>query len=224
MTKPILKLQAQTLRKKGFSLRDISLRLSISKSSASMWCRGIPLSKEQVQELLRLKDKNMARGRLRGALFQKMKKIKTIQRAEKEAKKLKSLRKKEFFIAGLALYLAEGSKRMGRVQFVNSDPKVINFMLKWFKHFYNITSADIRCTVLINQVHRSRDAEIKKFWQKYLKIKSKQFTDIRYIKAKQKKIYANHNNYFGTFSFRINKSSKLLYTLNAFSSRLLTLI
>lgn len=223
MTKSLLKLRAQKLRRNGLSLKDIGQRLSVAKSSVSIWCRDIPLSQDQIKNLLKLKEKIMMRGRLKGALSQKTKKLRAIQEAEAEAIKIKRLTRKEFFIAGIALYLAEGSKKMGRVQFVNSDPKVINFMLKWFKKFYNITPVDIKCTILINQIHQLRDGQIKKFWQKYLKIKSEQFTNIRYIKTKQKKIYANYNNYFGTFSFRINRSSKLLYRLNAFSSRLITL-
>ena len=224
MSKPILKLKSQQLRKKGLSLKDISIHLGVAKSSVSAWCKNIRLSKKQLEKILSLKEGRIAQGRLKGALFQKNKKIKIIKMAQKEAIELRKLTKNEFFIAGLALYLAEGSKKMGRVQFVNCDPMVIRFMLKWFSKFYNITQSDIRCTVLINHVHKQRGNKIYKFWQEYLKIKPEQFTKIRYITTKQKKIYPNHDNYFGTFSFRVNKSSRLLYRLNAFSDRMLRIV
>ena len=117
--------------------------------------------------------------------------------------------------------MAEGSKKMGRVQFTNSNPRVINFMIKWFNYFYDVTRENIKCSILINRIHRKRDSKIKQFWQKYLRIKPEKFNDVRYIKTKQKKVYANHDNYFGTFSFRVNKSSRLLYRLNAFADRLI---
>jgi len=188
----------------------------------SLWCKNIRLSDEQMRKLLKSKKKAINAGLVKGTMLQKNKKINALKLADLEAKKLKRLTRGEFWIAGLALYLAEGSKKMDRAQFTNSDPRVINFMLKWFKQFHNITADNIKCSILINSIHKKRDAQIKKFWQKYFNIKPKQFTSIRYIETRQRKIYANHNNYFGTFSFRINKSTHLLYRLKATIDRLLT--
>ncbi len=195
--------------------------LKVSIGSVSLWCRDIRLSGPQKAQLFKSKHALMAYGRMKGAMFQIAKKRKAILSAKNEAKKLDKLKKSEFFIAGLALYLAEGSKKMGRVQFTNSDPRVINFMIKWFNYFYDVTRENIKCSILINRIHRKRDSKIKQFWQKYLRIKPEKFNDVRYIKTKQKKVYANHDNYFGTFSFRVNKSSRLLYRLNAFTDRLI---
>ena|SRR3989338_8094362 len=215
------KLEAHSLRRLGHSINYIADKLSVSKGSISIWCRDIELSPAQIKKLLKSKNQGITRGRLKGALMQKMKRINAIKLAEKEAKKMGSVSKNQFWFAGLALYLAEGSKKMGRVQFTNSDPRVINFMLRWFQVFYGISANNLRCSVLINIIHKIRDEKIKKFWQKYLKIKSDRFTNIRYVKTKQRKIYANYENYYGTFSFRINKSTHLLYKLNALTNRLL---
>ena len=223
MAKFFQKIKAREFRKKGASIKDIAKKLSISVSSASLWCRDIKLSEAQLKRIFKVKSGKMLAGRMKGALFQKTRKQNVIKSAIAEAKKLKRLSRKELFMAGLALYLAEGSKKMGRVQFTNSDSRVINFMLNWFQSFFSITKDDIKCSILINQIHRERDKKIKSFWQKYLKIRPEKFNDIRYIKTRQKKIYANHNSYFGTFSFRVNKSSRLLYRLNAFTDRILAL-
>lgn len=217
------KIKARELRKNGNSIKDIAKKLAVSVSSASLWCRDIRLSEAQLKKIFKTKSKKIIAGRMKGALFQRMRKRNAIKLAKEEARKLKKLNSDELFIAGLALYLAEGSKKMGRVQFTNSDPRIINFMLIWFKRFFNITKNDIKCSILINQIHEERDGQIKNFWQKYLKIKPEKFNQIRYIKTKQKKIYANYNSYFGTFSFRVNKSSRLLYRLNAFTDRMLSL-
>lgn len=221
MAKFYQKIQARELRRRGNSIKDIARKLRVSSGSASLWCRDIKLSEKQLKKIFKTKSKKILAGRMKGALFQKTRKQNVIKSAVVEAKRLKRLNRGELFIAGLSLYLAEGSKKMGRAQFTNSDPRVINFMLKWFQKFFDITKNDIKCSILINQIHRERDRKIKSFWQKYLKIKAEKFNDIRYIKTKQKKVYANHNKYFGTFSFRINKSSRLLYRLNAFIDRML---
>ena len=223
MAKFFQKIKARELRTKGTSIKDIAKKLSVSVGSVSLWCGDIKLSEAQLEKIFKTKSKKMIAGRMKGALFQKTRKQKTIKLARVEARELKKLSRGELFIAGLALYLAEGSKKMGRVQFTNSDPRVINFMLSWFQRFFRVTRNDIKYSILINQIHRKRDKKIKSFWQKYLRVKPERFNDIRYIKTKQKKVYANHDNYFGTFSFRVNKSSRLLYRLNAFMDRMLVL-
>ncbi len=96
-------------------------------------------------------------------------------------------------------------------------------MLRWFKKFYNISKQDIKCSIIINHIHQTRDSIIKEYWQTYLIIHPGRFTDVRYVKTKQSKVYQNHDNYFGTFSFRINKSTQLLNILNALTNRLLNL-
>ncbi|MDP3697700.1 MAG: hypothetical protein Q8R55_06870 [Candidatus Taylorbacteria bacterium] len=222
MAKFLIKSSARELRKQGGSIKDIARILSVSQSTASLWCRDIKLSKKQINRLLKSKGNNITRGRLRGAQIQREKRINAIKLAVKEAKKLKKLTNNEYFIAGLALYLAEGSKKMDRAQFTNTNPAVIKFMLKWFSKFYNVSRENIKYTILINKIHKDRDMELKRFWQKYLKLKPESFTNIRYIKTRQKKVYSNHDNYYGTFSFRINKSTHLLYKLNALTTRLLS--
>lgn len=223
MAKFETKITARKLRTQGGSIKDIAKHLQISRSTVSVWCRDITLSPTQIQQLLKSKENNITAGRLRGAQIQKERRLDRIKMAEQEASHLKSLTENEFFIAGLALYLAEGSKRMGRVQFTNSDPRVIKFMLRWFKKFYNTSKQDIRCSIIINHIHQTRDSIIKEYWQKFLTIQPERFTDIRYTKTKQVKIYQNHDTYFGTFSFRINKSTQLLNRLNALTNILLGL-
>ncbi len=223
MAKYRTRITARQLRTQGASIKDIAKQLKISPSTASIWCRDIILSPTQIRQLLKSKEKNITAGRLRGAQIQRERRLDRIRAAEQEAYRLKSLTDNEFWIAGLALYLAEGSKRMGRVQFTNSDPRIIKFMLRWFKKFYNISKHEIKCSIIINHIHQSRDSIIKEYWQKYLTIPLERFTDIRYVKTKQLKVYENHNNYFGTFSFRINKSTQLLNRLNALTNRLLSL-
>lgn len=223
MAKNELRVRAQKLRNGGSSINDIAKTLNVSKSSVSLWCRSIKLSKEQLQKILNTKYNLIKRGRMKGAKSQHLKRIDSIRRAKEEAKNLKRLGSKEFFIAGLALYLAEGTKTYGTVQFTNSDKRIIRFMIKWFNRYFNIPKSDIKFSVHINEIHQNREKEIIKFWANYLKLKPPNLNKIRYVKTIAKKQYKNHSKYYGTIDFRVKRSTALLYKLNALTDRLLTL-
>lgn len=55
--------KAKGLRQKGFSYNEIAKRLNVAKSSISLWCRDIKLSKKQRDRLKKIKLKGAARGR-----------------------------------------------------------------------------------------------------------------------------------------------------------------
>ena len=222
MAKSELKIKAKKLRISGKSIKDIARITGASQGTVSLWCRDIKLSSKQLKKLLGKKEYLIARGRLKGANFQRMRRVNAIKGAVQEAKRLSKPTEKEFFIAGLALYLAEGTKTYGTVQFTNSNKKIIKFMIEWFKHFYNIDDMGVKFSVHINIIHKNREKEIISFWKKYLRTKPENFTSIRYTKTIQAKKYKNHNSYYGTIDFRIKKSTNLLYRLNALTDRLLS--
>jgi hypothetical protein len=221
MAKHLLKIKAIALRKNGTSIKDIAKRLEVSQGIVSLWCRGINLSKEQITKLIKSKKSKITAGRLKGALAQKTKRLNYIEEMEVEARSLGKLSKNELFVSGLALYLAEGTKGYSTVQFTNKDPLVIKFMLRWFKEIYSIDVNDMKCSLIINSSHTHRDYEIRKFWSNCLGINKDRFTKTRFVLAKHKKIFDNPNEYRGTFNFRILKSSRLLYKINAYCSQLL---
>ncbi|MEX2090665.1 MAG: hypothetical protein WD989_00845 [Candidatus Paceibacterota bacterium] len=223
MAKSDLKIKARKLRSSGKSVKDISKIIGVSQSTISLWCRDIKLTEQQLNKILSEKGHLILQGRLKGANFQKMKRINAIKIAVQEAKKLNKLSEREFFMTGLALYLAEGTKTYGTVQFTNSNKKIIRFMIDWFRRFYNINNMDIKFSIHINAIHKNREKEIVSFWRRYLRTKPKNFTNIRYVKTRPAKKYENHNTYYGTMDFRIKKSTNLLYKLNALTDRFLTI-
>lgn len=223
MAKSELKLKARELRDSGKSIKDIARITGTSQSTVSLWCRDIRLTDKQLERILGEKEYLIARGRLKGANFQRMKRVNAIKIATQESLRLNKLTEKEFFMAGLALYLAEGTKTYGTVQFTNSNIKIIKFMIDWFRHFYDISNAEVKFSIHINSIHRNREEEVMSFWKKHLRVKTGNFTRIRYIKTKPAKKYENHNIHYGTVDFRIKKSTSLLYKLNALTDRLLSI-
>jgi tRNA G10 N-methylase Trm11 len=214
MAKSILKLKARKMRQDGESIRAIASTLVLPKSTISLWCRDIELSKQQIAKLLVNKENGMRLGQINGALIQKKRRLHKIAMYEKEGiERMKKMSEADFFTAGLALYLGEGTKKNRRIEFINSDPRVIKFMVQWFEKFFSVKRADFTASVVINDSHMERENTVNKFWAHYLDFKPEQFRKMVFVKSRQKKVYENHHNYFGTFRFRILKSTDLCYKI-----------
>ena len=79
MTKSFPKIAAQNLRRRGYSFKDIAIKLSVSKSTVSRWCRGIKLTEKQKNKLFFKKVKGLKQGRIKGILTQKQKRLEKIK-------------------------------------------------------------------------------------------------------------------------------------------------
>ena len=221
MAKSKLRLEARELRQKGESIIIIAKKLGISKGTVSKWCRDIVLSEEQILKLLNNKSLGLKRAQLKGALVQKTRRLARVEEYIREGcKKFERFTPDQFFVAGLALYLAEGRKTL-RVVFTNSDPRIIKFMLKWFEKFFEISSDRISFYVYINEIHRNREKIVIDYWSNYLKVPLSHFKRVTFIKSVQKKVYANHNSHYGTLHFEVLKSSDLLYRIKGLFEGLL---
>ena len=176
---------------------------------------------EQIAKLLNNKFLGLKRAQLKGALFQKTRRLARIEEYIREgSKKFEKFNDDQFFVAGLALYLAEGRKTQ-RVVFTNSDPRIIKFMLRWFKKFFKISSDQISFYVYINEIHRNREKIVVDYWSNYLRVLLSHFKRVTFIKSVQKKIYENHNTHYGTLHFEVLKSSDLLYRIKGLIEGLL---
>jgi predicted transcriptional regulator len=105
MAKTQEKMQAQQLRKKGFSVSEIAKKLDVSKGSVSAWCSEIILTKAQSNRIRHRQIKAGAVGRERGAEANRQKRLQAIVRESERAKKmLGSLSKRDLFMVGIGLY------------------------------------------------------------------------------------------------------------------------
>lgn len=214
MAKSIERLKARDLRKSGFSIKEIAKKTNVSKSTVSRWCNDIELTKEQIQKLDENQILGAYRGRLIGARIQLEKRLKIISDFKKLGKKeIGNLSNRDLLIAGLSLYLGEGDKKRNQVQFTNSDPEIIKFMIKWFKFIMEVSQNRFTLNILINKLHKNRAENILSFWSDITGMPSYQFNKTIFIKSKSKKIYENSDKYFGTLAIRVKKSSKIQYKI-----------
>ncbi len=214
MAKFLLKLKARKLRKRGLSVLKIAEYLGVSKSSVSVWTRDIILSVEQAEKLKKSMLKGAELGRFKGSLVQKQRRLKRIEEAKREGiKKLANLQEREFLVAGLALYWGEGSRKSQEVEFCNSDPRMIQFLLLWLQKCLNVPISDIRCKVGINEIHRKREQTVKDYWSNITGISLSQFRKTNFKRVKNKKVYENFNEHFGTLSISVAKPSRFYFKI-----------
>lgn len=217
MAKSFEKLEARKLRKKGTSIRDIAARLSISKSSASIWCQDIELTPEQTVILIKnAHDKGM-KGRLMGA---KMQRDERIQRESNYKtigiRKVGFLNKRELFLVGSALYWAEGSKKSNQLVFTNSDPVMITLFMRWITECLEVDRGRLYCRLMVNQEHGYRVKNIERYWSNLTGISLNKFRRTLLRKAKSVKIYENPELYYGTLHMRVQRSTNLLYEIRGY--------
>lgn len=214
MAKSLLKIEARKLRSKGKSINEIVGKVNAAKSTISLWTRDIILSREQLEKLRKKQLRGSEIGRLKGALIQKGRREKLLRDSAKEGTaKLKRLTNREFLIAGTALYWGEGCKKSRDVEFCNSDQRLIKFMVNWLKTVWQLNNEELTCRVEINGIHKPRESLVKSYWSNYLDIPLSQFRKTSFSKIKSKKIYANHNNYYGTLIVRVVKPARFYYRI-----------
>lgn len=216
MAKYKLRLQARELRKEGSSIKQIAQQLGVAKSSVSWWVRDITLTEIQIAILKKREIKGSERGRFKSAQIKKEKRVRYIEEFDKAGiQKIPKLNKKELFILGLGLYWAEGGKsiRNRRVEFCNSDPGMIKFLMLWLTTCFGVSREDIRFVVGINQVHAAREAVVKKYWSEITEIPLDQFRKTSFKKVLNTKVYDNFESHYGTLSVLVVKSTSLYFEI-----------
>ena len=199
-------------RKKGMSLSDLSEKYKLAKSTVSLWCRSVAISTHARNMIKKKWLKNTAAARVKGTLKNKQKRADSIEREFRTAQSMiGALTHRDVLIIGMALYWAEGSKKEvgSGFSFINSDPEMIKIMHTWLKDVVHITSDQVVLNVCINDVHRDRQDEILKFWSNLLDCPIGCFGNTIFIKVSHRRVYANHERYFGMLRIRVKSSSWL---------------
>ncbi|MFJ9347791.1 hypothetical protein [Streptomyces sp. NPDC101237] len=156
-----LRARARELRLRGWTYDRIEAELGCSRSSVSLWVRDLPKpERRDPKEQARL----AARKRWEHELA-----VRDEARRETKAaarREIGELADRELFMAGVALYWAEGTKdkphaRRERIAFVNSDPDVIRLFLAWLD-LLGVERERVGYRVMI---HESADAgAAEKYW------------------------------------------------------------
>jgi hypothetical protein len=214
MAKSKERLSARNLRKRGFSVKLIAKQLRVSKSTVSLWVRDIVLTIQQQEKLKKQSIVGAERGRLLGSLKQKEGRLKRIEEGKLFGiQRVNNVSERDFFLSGIALYWAEGNKKMKKIEFCNSDPNLVRFLIAWFQRFFELKREDFKCYVGVNLIHKKREEQIKKYWSTVTGFSLDQFTKTSFKKSKPHKIYENFHDHYGTLSVKVLKSARILYRM-----------
>ncbi|MHB1316482.1 MAG: hypothetical protein ACYCZW_01350 [Minisyncoccota bacterium] len=204
------------MRRKGMSLLEISRKISVSKSTVSVWCEDIVLTKKQISKLLNNRNNFLTTGRMMGAAVNKRKKQGAIKEADSFGENfIKNLSQRELVLVATALYWAEGSKSdsTSRFMFVNSDPEMILIMKVFLVSVIGVSIDDIVCSIQINRIHEKRIIVVLNFWKNLLRLQDGQMRKPYFVDTKVHKVYDNYENYFGVCRLIVSKSSQLKYKM-----------
>lgn len=210
MAKLQVKVKAIGLRRSGLSCIEIAEQLNISKETVSIWCRDIQLSSEEVELFIAKRRDARNRGRLMGANTNRELREQRVREAEQWAKGIigNSLSERDVLLTGIGLYWGEGAKGR-KLTFTNSSPDILFFIKKWFELVLAVPPEDFLVRVYINEAHRERYATVKSFWMERLSLPGEQFYEPTFLKTRLRKVYENHETYYGVVALRIRKSTAL---------------
>ena len=195
-----LKERAISLRKKGFSFREISEVLYISKSTASLWLKDVELSVKAKDRIKKLGIEGREKGNItrREATEKENKLIR--RKSEEILEELKNIENNISFskLICAILYWCEGGKLDGgRMSYINSDPSMVSYFLKMFRKSFNISESKFRISIHLHSYHNPKK-QIE-FWSKVTNIPSRQFIK-PFLKKNSGKI--KRDNYQGCISIR----------------------
>ncbi len=202
--KPLIELRekAIVLRKQGLSYKEIREKISVAKSSLSLWLKGISLSEKDRKRLYTKNIHLMARG----AQSQKERRKREVEALLAESAKdiFLPLSRESLRLMGAALYWAEGSKG-GVMCFTNSDPHLILFFVRWIEAMFHIRANTLKGR--INMYPQQNEKALKHFWSELTGIPIERFGK-SFVKPLSKN-YKKNNLYYGTMRIEVPKSVDL---------------
>ncbi|MGX1671590.1 hypothetical protein [Streptomyces sp. NPDC055400] len=153
--------RARELRLQGWTYDQIQVELGCSKGSISLWVRDLPKPERR-----RTPEEASAIARRGWEATLRRRDEERQQTKQSASDEIGTMSDRELFLTGVSLYWAEGSKtkphrRQERVDFINSDPDMIEVYLAWLR-LLGVAPERLRFHVHIHETADVADAE--NFW------------------------------------------------------------
>ena len=220
--KDALHARARELREQGLNYEEIAAALGVSKSSISLWVRDMPRPERLSYEECR---KRAAEGsRLYWETERPVREARREEVRAAAAGQIGTLSKREILIAGAIAYWCEGAKtkprrRQDRVVFVNSDPALIRFFLR-FLDAVGIGREDLTYRVHIHEAADVPGAE--RFWQRVTQADPRQFRRTVLKTHNPRTVRTNvGDDYHGCLRVEVRRSANLYRQIEGWSSAIM---
>jgi len=176
-----LKTKVQNLRMKGKTYTEILalLEVPVAKSTISVWCREIPMTRGQKERIETISQERLIQSRIKA--------LEAIRNSRNEY--LANLHRKNSGLSTVindkdsakvvlaALYMAEGKKNTDHLMFGNSDPLIVSLFLKLLRACYELDETKFRCTL---QCRADQNIpRLEEYWHNVTKIPKNQFYSAR---------------------------------------------
>jgi hypothetical protein len=205
-----LRAKARDLREQGLGYEEIVTELGVSKSSVSLWVRDMPrppgLSYEESRK--RSADGVRRYWAIEGPIREAERKAISATAATQ----IGQLNDREILIAGAIAYWCEGVKnkpyrRTDRVAFMNSDPRLIRFFLR----FLEAAGVEREGLVYRLQIHETADIEAaQRFWLDVTQAHPTQFRRPTLKRHNPKTVRKNTgSDYHGCLRVDVRRGSRL---------------
>lgn len=187
MSKKAEKEQALSLRKRGFTLREIARYTNVSVSTLSLWFKEEPWSKRITEDNQKRASKENSKrisllNTARGNQYKKL-----YAEAERSAvTEFKHYKANPLFIAGLMLYMGAGDSKDARlIRLANTQVEIHRIFIAFLNEFLGVPREKIRFWVLL---YPDLDPErTSRIWAKALKLPLSQFHKYQVIQGKSTK-------------------------------------
>ncbi|MGW0626524.1 hypothetical protein [Streptomyces sp. NPDC002758] len=202
-----LRERARGLRRQGWTYNQIQAELGCSKSSVSLWVRDLPHPEPKCTPEEQRARMNAGLARLHASRDQERTTAK-----QTAATAIGELSDRELFIAGVALYWAEGSKdkpyrRTEVLQFINSDPNVIKLFLRRLEL---LEVRRDRLTLRVS-IHETADVEAaERFWAEVVGVEVSAFSRATLKRHNPRTVRRNtSDSYRGCLTIYVRQSADL---------------
>jgi hypothetical protein len=200
-----LRERARQLRREGKSYNEIRAELGVAKSSVSLWVRDLPVPESARYVLNERRQEGLRR-------YHDTRAAQRSAETAAAADEIGQLTDRELLIAGAIAYWCEGSKskpyrHCHRVIFMNSDPRLIQFFLR-FLEAAGIGREDL---ILNLSIHESADVvAAQEFWADVTGAGPSQFRAAVLKRHNPKTVRKNVNeNYHGCLRVVVRRSAGL---------------
>lgn len=179
----------------------ISARTGVSKSTLSDWLSEIEYApNEEVR-------KRIGRARAAAVVAQQHRKLESLKLARKMADRdIQSINKRDLLMLGLGVYIGEGTKTSGITRIINSNPRIIKLVLKWFREIFGLTNKNFKVRI---HLYPDNDVdETLRHWSAQLHIPLTQFQKTQIDTRTGKKMFKRGKLPYGTAHVTVQSMGK----------------
>ena len=179
-----LKNTAIGLRKQGLSYSEIKAQIPVSKSTLTVWFKGLKLAPIHRSRL----NKKRSEAAKRGSQKKSARILQAVEEIQKNSRKeIGKISRRELWLLGVMLYWKNGNKKDLKkgVSFSTSDPDLARFFLRWLKDIGDLKKEEICFDIFTDKESRSKD-EVISYWSEITGFSEECFSHVYLYKKKAK--------------------------------------